>query len=178
MYDDVLSNRGQEFIKEIPPTVQSDVIIKESEKLWTRVMDGLNKELDDCSREQATYISNLITALGDYFRDRLLNHSSEPRVVTFTVSQSQPDLDEKLAIIFALMRKAQLLYRRLGNAKDEGRQEYYYTLNRLFWPARGLDPHGQHGRASIKAGDLCFAMEHGRLPKQHITAIQKGLFDE
>jgi hypothetical protein len=180
MYDDVISHSKQSFITEIPPSVQSDVIIRESEKLWTRVLDGLHKELDDCTKEQATAIYNLVSALGDYFRDRLYNHPSEPRIVTFTISQSNKKTDSYLIPLLALMRKAQILYRRLGSAKDEGRQEYYYTLNRLFWPARGLDPHGQHGRASIKAADLNYATEYGKFPKLQISTqpTQKGLFDE
>lgn len=179
MYDDVLSSQGQKgVINEIPPSVQSEVILKESEKLWMRVRDGLDKEMDDCSREQASQISNLIEALGDYFRDRLLNHASEPRIVTFTISQVKSDPDAKLMANLSIMRKAQILYRRLGSAKDEGRQEYYYTLNRLFWPARGLDPHGQHGRASIKESDLCFAMENGKFQKMLHAIGQRGLFDE
>lgn len=178
MYDDVISKSDEDSITCIPPQVQSEVILKESEKLWTRVRDGLNKELDDCSREQAILISNFVTALGDYFRIRLLTHKSEPRVVTFTVSQNSLEMDGKLTPIFSLMRRAQILYRRLGNAKDEGRQEYYYTLNRLFWPARGLDPHGQHGRASIRATTLYYAMENGKFPKNEIEIEQQGLFDE
>ena len=179
MYDDVLSSQGDDdVIDEIPPAVQSEVIIRESEKLWTRIRDGLDKEMDDCSREQASQISSLIEALGDYFRDRLHNHASEPRIVTFTISQIKSEPDPKLMALLAIMRKAQILYRRLGSAKDEGRQEYYYTLNRLFWPARGLDPHGQHGRASIKESDLCYALENGKLPKLNTTTVQRGLFDE
>lgn len=178
MYDDVLSSQGQGVVNEIPPSVQSDVIVRESEKLWIRIRDGLDKEMDDCSREQAVQIANLIEALGDYFRDRLLNHASEPRIVTFTISQVKSYPDQKLVTILAIMRKSQILYRRLGSAKDEGRQEYYYTLNRLFWPARGLDPHGQHGRASIKESDLCFALENGKFPKMLNPTAQRGLFDE
>ncbi len=173
MYDDVVSAGGEAAVTGIPPKIQSDVIIKESEKLWTRVMDGLHKEMDECSQEQAKLITNLVVALGDYFRERLLTNLSEPRIVTFTVSQNRPDLDQKLLPILALMRKAQILYRRLGNAKDGGRQEYYYTLNRLFWPARGLDPHGQHGRASIKSAELCFAMENGKFPKASTEDAQQ-----
>ncbi len=178
MYDDVISTSGEQVIQKIPPKIQSDVILRESEKLWTRVMDGLHKEMDDCSQEQAKCISNLVVALGDYFRERLMHHISEPRIVTFTISQMPRELEVKLTPILAIMRKAQILYRRLGNSKDGGRQEYYYTLNRLFWPARGLDPHGQHGRASIKASELCFAMDHGKLPKILSAESQPGLFDE
>ncbi len=178
MYDDVVSRNQGNLVSKIPPSIQLDVIMKESEKLWSRVRDGLNRELDDCSKEQATYIYNLVNALGDYFRERLLHHSSEPRVVTFTISERSQESDSQLIPILALMRKAQILYRRSGPAKDAGRQEDYYTLNRLFWPARGLDPHGQAGRASIKSSTLISAMYSGKFPTYVEHGTQKGLFDD
>lgn len=179
MYDDAVSKSAGEVVNKIPPGIQLDVIMRESEKLWSRVRDGLDRELDDCTKEQSVLIFNLVTALGDYFRDRLFNHSSEPRIITFTVSERAPELDAQLMPILALMRKAQIMYRRSGPAKDAGRQEDYYTLNRLFWPARGLDPHGQHGRASIRASALVASMSTGRFPSIVIEpSLQKGLFDE
>jgi hypothetical protein len=178
MYDDAVSRNQGNVVNKISPSIQLDVIMRESEKLWSRVRDGLDRELDDCSKEQASLIYNLVNSLGDYFRDRLLNHPSEPRIVTFTISERSPESDSQLMPILALMRKAQILYRRSGPAKDAGRQEDYYTLNRLFWPARGLDPHGQHGRASIKSSALISAMNNGKFPMHTEMGTQKGLFDE
>lgn len=178
MYDDAVSKAGGEVVTKIAPGIQLDVIMRESEKLWSRVRDGLDRELDDCTKEQAKQIFNLVSALGDYFRDRLFNHLSEPRIITFTISDRTPDSDEQLMPILALMRKAQIMYRRSGTAKDAGRQEDYYTLNRLFWPARGLDPHGQHGRASIRATALITSMNTGKFPTVIEPGTQRGLFDE
>lgn len=178
MYDDAISRSSGTPITSIAPSIQLDVILRESEKLWSRVRDGLDRELDECTKEQATLIFNLVSSLGDYFRDRLLNHTSEPRVITFTISERTPSLDAELMPILGLMRKAQIIYRRSGPAKDAGRQEDYYTLNRLFWPARGLDAHGQHGRASIKASTLIQAMKNGKFPLAIENETQKGLFDE
>ncbi|MCV4342252.1 ORC-CDC6 family AAA ATPase [Pseudomonas capsici] len=178
MYDDAVSKASGNSVQRISPSIQVDVIMRESEKLWSRVRDGLDRELDDCSKEQAQSICNLVSALGDYFRDRLFNHASEPRVITFTISERNSALDKQLMPILALMRKAQILYRRSGPSKDSGRQEDYYTLNRLFWPARGLDPHGQHGRASIRATLLVSSMSTGKFPAIVETSTQGGLFDE
>jgi hypothetical protein len=50
----------------------------------------------------------------------------------------------------------------MGTAKDSGRQERYYVPNRLLWPARGLDPHGQHARVSLMAHDLWIAADQGK----------------
>jgi hypothetical protein len=178
MYDDAVSKSAGAVVTKIPPAIQFDVIMKESEKLWSRVRDGLDRELDDCSKEQAQLIFNLVSALGDYFRDRLFNHASEPRIITFTVSERTTDSDSRLLPVLGLMRKAQIMYRRSGPSKDAGRQEDYYTLNRLFWPARGLDPHGQHGRASIKASALITSMMTGKFPTVVEPGTQGGLFDE
>ncbi|KAB0493170.1 hypothetical protein [Pseudomonas psychrophila] len=178
MYDDAVSKCPGEPVKKISPAIQADVIMKESEKLWTRVRDGLDRELEDCSKEQAKFIFNLVSALGDYFRDRLFNHASEPRIITFTISERTTESDDKLMPVLGLMRKAQVMYRRSGPSKDAGRQEDYYTLNRLFWPARGLDPHGQHGRASIKASALLSSMLTGKFPPVAESDTQRGLFDE
>ncbi|MDP4568730.1 MULTISPECIES: ORC-CDC6 family AAA ATPase [Pseudomonas] len=178
MYDDALSKSPGRLIQSISPSIQSEVIMKESEKLWSRVRDGLDRELDDCSKEQAQQIFNLVSALGDYFRDRLFNHASEPRIITFTISERTPECDRQLMPILGLMRKAQVMYRRSGPSKDGGRQEDYYTLNRLFWPARGLDPHGQHGRASIRSSALLASMLTGKFPSLAESDTQRGLFDE
>ena len=178
MYDDALSKSSGKPIQSISPSIQAEVIMKESEKLWSRVRDGLDRELDDCSKEQAQQIFNLVSALGDYFRDRLFNHASEPRIITFTISERTPECDKRLLPILGLMRKAQVMYRRSGPSKDGGRQEDYYTLNRLFWPARGLDPHGQHGRASIKSSALVSSMLTGKFPSLAESDTQRGLFDE
>lgn len=178
MYDDALSKSSGKPIQSISPSIQAEVIMKESEKLWSRVRDGLDRELDDCSKEQAQQIFNLVSALGDYFRDRLFNHASEPRIITFTISERTPECDKRLLPILGLMRKAQVMYRRSGPSKDGGRQEDYYTLNRLFWPARGLDPHGQHGRASIKSSALVASMLTGKFPSLADSDTQRGLFDE
>ncbi len=178
MYDDALSKSSGKIIQSISPSIQAEVIMKESEKLWSRVRDGLDRELDDCSKEQAQQIFNLVSALGDYFRDRLFNHASEPRIITFTISERTPECDKRLLPILGLMRKAQVMYRRSGPSKDGGRQEDYYTLNRLFWPARGLDPHGQHGRASIRSSALVASMLTGKFPSLAESDMQRGLFDE
>lgn len=178
MYDNAVSRSVNNDVKSISPTIQSEVIIKESEKLWSRVRDGLDREISECSKLQAQLICNLVNGLGDYFRDRLFNHLSEPRVITFTISERSQENDNILMPILSLMRRAQILYTRSGTAKDNGRQENYYTLNRLFWPARGLDAHGQHGRASIKSSSLVFAMKHGRFPIRSETDNQKELFYE
>jgi hypothetical protein len=38
----------------------------------------------------------------------------------------------------------------------------YYVPNRMLWPERGLDPHGQHARVSMPAADLWAAADKNR----------------
>jgi hypothetical protein len=96
------------------------------------------------------------------FRERLLNHKSEPRAIVFTISS----WEEKafLLPLLDIAKRAQLLYTRYGPAKDDGKREEYYVPNRMLWPVRGLDPNGQHARVSLKAGDLVAAAKGKKIP--------------
>ena len=53
--------------------------------------------------------------------------------------------------------KAQYMYMRRRSGKEKGTQVLLYVPNRMLFPARGLDVHGQFSHVSIKAGDLCNA---------------------
>ncbi len=88
------------------------------------------------------------------FRERLHEHESEPRAIVFTISEGDFEHRHELEELLRIARKAQILYTRSGSAKDQGRREVYYVPNRILWPVRGLDPHGQHARVSIKARHL------------------------
>ena len=57
-----------------------------------------------------------------------------------------------------------MLYERIGPAKDRGLREKYYVPNRMLWPSIGLDLHGQHARASLKAKDLLAAADGRDIP--------------
>jgi hypothetical protein len=68
----------------------------------------------------------------------------------------------RLEPILRILQQAQLLYIRSGPAKDKGKRELYYVPNRMLWPERGLDPHGQHARVSLSATDLWAAADENR----------------
>lgn len=158
MYDDIVSkSKDNELITVVPPNVQSDVILRRSEQMWERLRRGLDIEIEGCTSDQATKLTNLFENLAKLFRDRLLNHHSEPRVVTFTVSGSTPELEAQIRPLFTIARRAQLLYVRSGPSKDDGLREDYYTPNRMLWPVIGLDAHGQHGRISLPAAQIVAA---------------------
>ena len=124
----------------------------------------------------------LLDNLAVHFRERLLNHKSEPRANSFTISGRTPELMDKLDRIFSILRQAQLLYVRSGAAKDKGKREWYYVPNRMLWPERGLDPHGQHARVSLSAAELWAAADENRpIPVRDDSPEpqpeQRGLFD-
>ena len=144
-------------------------------KNWIDFVEG-------CSRQDAKRLYNLFDQLAVLFRQRLEKHKSEPRATSFTISALSPDKDKELLRLLDYARAAQLLYIRRGPAKERGRRENYYVPNRMLWPVRGLDPHGQHARASIKAGHLRAALRGKPIPldvdedAEEQLDKQRGLF--
>lgn len=182
MYDDMISDTGDEkAVTSISPKIQADVINRLSEGFWERLRRGLDKELADCTERQATRTMNLFNALSTLFRERLLDpNCSEPRAITFTISGKNEILMDDLLPILNIARSAQLLYVRSGTAKDRGEKEDYYVPNRMLWPARGLDPVGQHARVSISAKKLVEALETGKIeykPEAKFSDSQGDLFN-
>lgn len=168
MFDDVYSNIKNKSttaptITEIPHSVQTKILRKSSEKMWKRLQNGLDKYIDNCSQEQAKQIYNIFNNLAILFKERLMRHASEPRAIVFTIS-GKDERKDILKPLLDIARRAQFLYERTGVAKDEGKLETYYVPNRMLWPARGLDPHGQFARASLKVEDILNAANDIRFP--------------
>lgn len=183
MFEKVLSENSSAnagTVVEIPPSIQSDTIIERSRGLWDWLRDGLDQNIVGCSREDAKHAYQLLDQLALLFRERLLHHQSEPRANSFTVSGFTDELVPKLEHVFDILRQAQLLYVRSGVGKEKGKRERYYVPNRLLWPERGLDPHGQHARVSIPATDLWAAASENRSIPSGLGANdpQKVMFDE
>jgi len=159
MYDAVYSRRKSEgeespVIQEIPHSIQNEIVLDRSRRKWTLIREGLDSSIEGCSREQREQIYRLFDNLAILFRERLHKHESEPRAIVFTISEVDFEHRHELEELLRIARKAQILYTRSGSAKDQGRREVYYVPNRILWPERGLDPHGQHARVSIKAQHL------------------------
>lgn len=159
MYDVEVSKTGNYNITHIPPSTQNHIIIDRSNKMWERIRNGLNKEIDGCTEEQSKQIFQLFENLMVLFKKRLLEHQSEPRAIVFGISQKEKYKNEysQLIGLLDIAQRSQILYTRIGSSKDLGKQEVYYVPNRLLFPSRGLDPHGQHSRVSLKAIDLWYA---------------------
>lgn len=185
MFDKAISiaSEGERSNKivSMSPRVQSSVILDRSEKLWQMAENELDKMFEDCSSENAARAYRLLDGLAILFRKRLLSPISEPAANSFSISRRSDlavgQLDEVLQVLIA----AQLMYTRIGNAKDQGRRQTYYVPNRMLWPARGLDPHGQHARVSLKAGDLWAAADRGTafpFEEEDQSSAQLELFEE
>lgn len=182
MYEEAASRSNGKSVLSISSTIQSSQIDSLSKKYWQKINDGVDKEID-CTREQAEKLKNLFNGLAKYFRERLLDENcSEPRAIKFTISaKSDAIIMSEIIIILNIARRMQLLYKRSGNSKDDGAIEEYYAPNRILWPARGLDPVGQHSYASIQAKYLLAAMQGESIPWrtsiEENTSIQEDVFD-
>ena len=175
MFDAVQSKSADETgtstsIDVIPPDDQADILMRLSERMWSRIKDGLDRSIDGCSSKQAKQIATLFDKLAAYFRHRLLNHLSEPQANSFSITGMTDEIAEELIPLLKIARKAQLLYERIGPAKERGLKEKYFVPNRMLWPSIGLDLHGQHARASLKARDLLAAANGKEIP----VRVEKG----
>lgn len=159
MFDNVIKN-SQDSITSIPSSVQNEVISIRSQRLWDDLEDGLDTRIPNCSAEQANQIYSLFDKLMILFSQRLKADIAEPRAIVFSVS-ALDDVEKKqideLRGLFEIAMKAQYMYMRRRSGKEKGTQVTLYVPNRMLFPARGLDVHGQFSHVSIKAGDLCNA---------------------
>jgi len=187
MFDRAMSDQNSDFkspIKSISYTIQTEIILERSNQAWARLRERLANEIEGCTREDGKRAYRLIDGLASHFRDRLLGDGSEPSALSFTISNQGSDAAEKLMPIIDILRAAQMLYVRMGTAKDGGRREPYYIPNRILWPSRGLDPHGQHARVSLTSDSLWHAAETGSLhtsddvQSTHAGTDQEGFWDE
>ncbi|MXZ27165.1 hypothetical protein F4212_05460 [Candidatus Poribacteria bacterium] len=168
MYEQARSTANSEesdvLVTVIDPSIQRQVILEKSEQAWRRLKEQLPSDIEDCSNEQGTQAYQLFDALAVHLRQRLLGPGSEPNATSFTISKRDSDAMQRLAPLLRILQAAQMLYVRSGPSKDEGRREEYYVPNRILWPIRGLDPHGQHARVSLPSDELWAAAQSGKLP--------------
>jgi hypothetical protein len=182
MVDTPDSNKNKE-VELIPPNIQNEVIIKRSKEKW-EFLARIDNNIDNCSRRQAKHIKNLFDNLAVLFKERLLHHHSEPRAISFTISELYFSHYSELEELLTISRKAQMLYTYIGPSKNSGKRETYYVPNRMLWPEIGLDPVGQHARVSLKASVLYEAailnkkIPFNTDPEKKNSEKQLGLFDE
>lgn len=183
MFDNVIKESSDK-ITCIPSAVQNDVISIRSQRLWDDLYDGLDTRIPNCSADQADQIYSLFDKLMILFSQRLKADISEPRAIVFSISALE-EVEEKqrnaLRDLFEIAMKAQYMYMRKRSGKEKGSQVTLYVPNRMLFPARGLDVHGQFSHVSIKAGDLCNAAFRKKdIPSfvSESNVIQLELFDQ
>ena len=179
MFEEYQSTSSGDALVSIPHDIQSRVVQDRSSTWWEFIRNKLDTQVEGCGKSESDKLRNLFTALAEHFKYRLQNHKSEPRILTFVISRMTDEARQELEPILRLAQKAQLLYVRNGRSKDGGGREDFFTPNRILWPEYGLDVHGQHGRASIKANDLINAMRGIKIPTSSDISddpIQAGLF--
>jgi hypothetical protein len=154
--------------------IQREVILETSDNQWEFIRGELDKQIANCTPNDAVKIERLFRRLAEYFRTRLLTHDSEPRVLVFSISAFDRMRDAELIKLLDLAEEAQLLYVRSGTAKSGGGRENYYVMNRILFPQYGLDVQGQHGRASLRAEDLLAAANHDK-PFPNVDAVEPSL---
>lgn len=159
MFDNIVKN-SPESITCIPSAIQNQVITSRSQRLWEDLADGLDTRIPNCSAEQAKQIYSLFDKLMILFSQRLKADISEPRAIVFSISAQDevgPKQMDDLYSLLEISMKAQYMYMRRRSGKEKGTQVVLYVPNRMLFPNRGLDVHGQFSHVSIKAGDLCNA---------------------
>jgi hypothetical protein len=157
--------RGDMPVKSIPSSIQTKTILDQSLKKWDWIQNGIDKSDSRCTKQQAKHIYQLLDNIAILFRERLLDDISEPRAVMFSISEKTYEHYDALIELINIASRSQLIYLRSGNAKDDGKSEIYYVLNKILLPLRGLDPVGQHARVSIRASHLYkAATENTKIP--------------
>ena len=170
--------RPGSVVNEVSPRIQAAKILDRSDAAWER-MKFLDVAIDGCSHADGEKIRRLFEELAAFFFKRLMSHTSEPSATSFSLSAKDDAVMAKLQPLLDIAQRAQLLYVRSGPAKTRGRREEYYVPNRVLWPSRGLDPHGQHARASIRAVDLLNAANGKAIPvRREREGDQENLFSE
>lgn len=184
MYDRAVSEtdedrrHGGTGISAIDPTIQTEVLLDRSKRLWDWLEHHIANDIQGCSAEDGRRAFQLMDALAVLFRRRLETLSSEPCALSFTISGRDDGHWEELSRVIEVLRRGQLLYLRSGPAKDRGQRETYYIPNKFLWPIRTLDPHGQHARVSIPAAVLWRAATGDQVQMGSDDGRQKGLWDD
>lgn len=158
MYDKIANseNFNVNNLTEIDPAIQNSIILKRSEDSWETLRRGLDKIIEDCTREQSEHIYRLFNNLMVLFKKRLLAKISEPRAIVFSLKGRKEFKEESEYIdtLLDISKKAQILYTRIGTDKTLAGKTIYYVPNRMLLPDRGLDVKGQASHVQIQIKDL------------------------
>lgn len=154
MYSKTVSDRTDnkdKIVKEISPSVQSEVVRKEAENFLFSELDRYKKggHPNAVPKEDLEKLSNLVEGLGGLFRQILLSERSERRVFSIAVSDELTEDVEHILDIgvnFGFFHRSTIGRK---NRKSGGRTKLY-IMNRRLAPLWNLDPTGFAGYLFIK----------------------------
>ena len=124
-------------------------------------------------------MENLIRALGNYFRERLLTEDlTEGRIFSFTIRQIEL-LDYSERRVLQLAEQNDYLQKSFYSGKNRKSAEEWYLLSRRLAPFFKLDPTAIKGRVAFSNFDIQMAMnDPDRFVKVKIDKLRKKQSDE
>lgn len=186
MYAEAISRNKGKSIKEIPTSIQNEIVRKEADDCLFTAYERVKKEghPDAPPKEDVKRLSNLIEGLGGLFRQILLSDRSERRVFSIAFSNSP---SEEVSRILDLGVQLGYFHKSTIGKKDSksGGRTRLYVLNRRLAPIWTLDPTGFAGYLFIQNALVEEAMNQPstllrRLVKDGITdeteSVQLELF--
>lgn len=176
MYDAVLyQNKGAKIL-EIPVNIQEEKITKYSQDFYEKIHCISSDPQDNIVIKK---LENLVRALGNYFRERLLTENlTEGRIFSFTVRQIE-QLDYSERRVLQLAEQNDYLQKSFYSGKNRKSAEEWYLLSRRLAPFFKLDPTALKGRVAFSSFDIQMAMnDPDRFVKEKIDKLRKKQSDD
>lgn len=175
MYDDVYQNKGNE-ICEIPVNIQEENIYKYSKNFFEKIRCISSDPQDNIVLKK---LENLIRALGNYFRERLLTENlTEGRIFSFTIRQIE-QLDYSERRVLQLAEQNDYLQKSFYSGKNRKSVEEWYLLSRRLAPFFKLDPTALKGRVAFSSYDIQVAMnDPDKFVKEKMDKLRKNQLDK
>lgn len=143
-------------IREIDPKIQNDVLCNFSKAFYLDIRKSTKPE----EYKLLSSLENLIRAMGNYFRARLLMKDiTEGRIFSFTINQTTL-LDPKATRVLQLAEQKAYLLKSFYSGKDGYSGQEWYLFSRSLAPFFRLDPTALKGRVTFSADDIVFAIEN------------------
>ena len=124
-------------------------------------------------------MENLIRALGNYFRERLLTEDlTEGRIFSFTIRQIEL-LDYSERRVLQLAEQNDYLQKSFYSGKNRKSVEEWYLLSRRLAPFFKLDPTALKGRVAFSSYDIQVAMnDPDKFVKEKMDKLRKNQLDK
>lgn len=187
MFDEMLASDSAHEVVEIATSIQDKVIKDWSEEFISKLAptanlqdDPFSDEDDDASLHASGHegrqyedLRNLLDALGDWFRHRLLDRKHGERRVFSFVLAGEPS--ERLRMVLGLAVRLGYLQLTSSAPKERiGQRRPRYILARRLGPHYKLDISGYAAHPSVTAADLEIAMSS---PKRFLAARERNAGD-